>query len=160
PSEPANRKINVAGKKKGRTMNPLIQSKNTTILPVLIALTLGCFGLSPQARADCQEGCDLTNRNTFLGDDALVNNTGGSANTAIGSAALLDNTTGNNNTATGHTALQSNSGSYNTATGTGALLGNTTGNANTAIGNAALPGNTTGHNNIALGFGAGARLTT
>jgi hypothetical protein len=25
-------------------MNPLIQSKNTTILPVLIALTLGCFG--------------------------------------------------------------------------------------------------------------------
>ena len=32
-------------------MNPLTQSKNTTILPVLIALTLGCFGLSPQARA-------------------------------------------------------------------------------------------------------------
>jgi len=32
-------------------MNPLTQSKNTTILPVLIALTLACFGLSPQARA-------------------------------------------------------------------------------------------------------------
>jgi hypothetical protein len=27
-------------------MNPLTQSKNTTILPILIALTLGCFGLS------------------------------------------------------------------------------------------------------------------
>src|SRR5205809_701679 len=32
-------------------MNPLIHSKNTTILPVLIALTLTCFGLLPQARA-------------------------------------------------------------------------------------------------------------
>ena len=32
-------------------MNPLIQSKNATILPVLIALTLGCFALSPKARA-------------------------------------------------------------------------------------------------------------
>ena len=30
-------------------MNPLIQSKNATILPVVIALTLGCFGLSPLA---------------------------------------------------------------------------------------------------------------
>jgi hypothetical protein len=58
-------------------MNPLTQSKNTTILPVLIALTLGCFGLSPQARAVCQEGCF---QNTVLGDDALLNNLG-SANT-------------------------------------------------------------------------------
>ena len=32
-------------------MNPLIQSKNATILPVLIALTLGCFALSPQAQS-------------------------------------------------------------------------------------------------------------
>ena len=30
-------------------MNPLTQSKNATILPLLIALTLGCFGLSPLA---------------------------------------------------------------------------------------------------------------
>jgi len=48
-------------------MNPLTQSKNATILPVLIALTLGCFGLSPQAQAVCQEGC-LTNANTALAD--------------------------------------------------------------------------------------------
>jgi len=46
-------------------MNPLTQSKNTTILPLLIALTLGCFGLSPQARAVCQEGC-LGQQNTVL----------------------------------------------------------------------------------------------
>jgi hypothetical protein len=45
-------------------MNPLTQSKNATILPVLIALALGCFGLSPQARAVCQEGCDLSNAKT------------------------------------------------------------------------------------------------
>jgi len=32
-------------------MDPLIQSKNAAILPILIALTLGCFGLAPQARA-------------------------------------------------------------------------------------------------------------
>src|SRR4030095_9745163 len=75
PSEPANHRINVAGKKKGRNMNPLTQSKNATILPVLTALTLGCCGLSPQARAVCQEGC-LTSQNTVLGDDALIRITG------------------------------------------------------------------------------------
>src|SRR4029434_4791316 len=56
-----NQKINAAEKQKeikplttnlkGRTMNPLTQSKNTTILPVLIALMLASFGLSPQALA-------------------------------------------------------------------------------------------------------------
>src|SRR4030095_6923141 len=106
-SGPANQRINVAGKKKGRTMNPLIQSKKATILPVLIALTLGCFGLSPQARAVCQEGC-LTNSNTVLGDDALVNNTSGSGNAAIGAFALFFNTTGFGNTAIGSNALISN----------------------------------------------------
>ena len=98
-------------------MNPLIQSKNATILPVLIALTLGCFGLSPQARAVCQEGC-LTNDNTVLGDDALLNNTTGIDNTAIGFNALFSNTTGCGNTAIGVDALCSNTtGVGNTATG-------------------------------------------
>ena len=40
-------------------MNPLIQSKNITILPVLIALTLGCFALSPQARAVSPQAADV-----------------------------------------------------------------------------------------------------
>src|SRR6267142_1581386 len=92
PSGPANRRINVAGKKKGRTMNPLTQSKNTTILPVLIALTLGCFALSPQARAVCQDAC-LTNNNTVQGDDALISLTTGADNSAIGQGALNTNTT-------------------------------------------------------------------
>ena len=38
---------------------------------VFIALVLACFALSPDVRAACQQGCDLTNGNTFFGDDAL-----------------------------------------------------------------------------------------
>src|SRR5439155_25822871 len=34
----------------------------------LIPFALGHFALSPLARADCQEGCDTVNANTFLGD--------------------------------------------------------------------------------------------
>src|SRR4029434_3067007 len=133
PSEPANHRIDVAGKQKGRTMVPLIQSKNATILPVLIALTLACFGLSPQARAVCQEGC-LTNNNTVLGNDALLNNTGIS-NTATGFAALHRNTIGSFNTANGVQALYSNTtGDNNTASGYLALFWNTIGSDSTASG--------------------------
>ena len=132
----------------------------------------------PQARATCQEGCDTVNSNTFLGDDALVNNTTGFGNTAIGSSGLASNTTGTVNTATGYAALYSNTTGYlNTATGAGALdqnttgysntaigssalLVNTTGSNNTAIGNSALNANTTGSNNIAIGHEAGIRHTT
>src|SRR5205823_3564112 len=132
----------------------------------------------PQARATCQEGCDTVNFNTFLGDDALVNNTTGFGNTAIGSSGLASNTTGTVNTATGYAALYSNTTGYlNTATGAGALdqnttgysntaigssalLVNTTGSNNTAIGNSALNANTTGSNNIAIGHEAGIRHTT
>ena len=85
---------------------------------VLIALTLACFALSPQAQAVCQEGCNLPLANTFLGDDALMNNTTGVNNTAIGSFALISNTTGFENTATGVNALANNTeGSYNVAIG-------------------------------------------
>ncbi len=157
-------------------MNPLIQSKNTTILPVLIALTLGCFGLLPQARAVCQDGC-LTNFNTVLGDDALLNNPGsfntaigahvllnnqsnGWFNTAIGWQALLNNTNGGANNAIGADALYSNTtGISNTAIGNGALFLNSTGGDNTAIGPQALT-NTTGSNNIAVGAYSGFKCTT
>jgi len=136
-------------------MNPLIQSKNKTILPVLITLTLACFALSPQARAVCQQGCDLANSNTFLGDFALISNTTGAFNTAIGSNTLLVNTIGSTNTATGFAALGSNTtGSANTATGFEALLSNTTGRNNTACGVEALVSNTTGRNNTACGVSA------
>jgi uncharacterized coiled-coil protein SlyX len=150
-------------------MNPLNQSKNTTILPVLIALTLACFALSPQASATCQEGC-FSNGNTAFGDDALINNsdigydntaigfdalsnnTSGGQNTAIGFDALASNKGGLNNTATGTEALLYNTnGSDNTATGEGTLLYNTTGNQNTATGAFALQYNTTGNDNTAIG---------
>ena len=121
-------------------MNPLTQSKNTTILPVLIVLMLACFVLVPQARAVCQQGCDLSNANTFLGEDALVNNTTGNNNTATGVDALGENTTGSNNTATGLQALLNNTtGEFNTATGQQALFGSVNnGNFNTATGANAL----------------------
>jgi hypothetical protein len=133
-------------------MNPLTQSKNTTILPVLISLV--CFALLPQARAVCQQGCDASN-NTFLGEEALVNNTTGFQNTATGWLALSSNTTGTGNTATGASALVTNTtGNVNAATGSGALQNNTTGSQNTATGDFALLSNTTGNNNTAHGSAA------
>jgi uncharacterized coiled-coil protein SlyX len=136
-------------------MNPLTQSKNTTILPVLIALTLACFALSPTARAVCRQGCDVSNFNTFLGDEALGSNTTGSGNTAIGFEALLRNTTGFFNTANGSQALNSNTtGFSNTANGVAALLNNTTGNDNTVTGAGALVSNTTGSFNTVTGVAA------
>ena len=68
---------------------------------LLISLALAWFALVPQARAVCQEGCDLSNGNTFLGDDALIADTTGSDNTAIGWQALFNNRTGRLNTAVG-----------------------------------------------------------
>ena len=151
-------------------MNPLTQSKSTTILSVLIALTFACFALAPQARATCQDAC-LTNQNTVLGDEALFNNTDGSYNTAtgaqalqnnttggnntaIGAQALIYNTTGSNNTAIGYQALILNNGNQNTATGVYALVFNTTGFNNTANGFQALVNNTTGNSNTATGNNA------
>jgi uncharacterized coiled-coil protein SlyX len=142
----------------------------------LSLFALACFALAPQARAVCREGCSDTN-STFLGDDALMNNTG-DVNTAIGSIALSMNTTGSRNTATGWQALYFNTtgsfntanggaavasntaGSFNTGIGTSALLNNTTGNNNTAVGNSALFSNTTGSGNIALGDAAGTKIIT
>jgi Chaperone of endosialidase len=133
-------------------MNPLIQVKNT--IPLFL-LVLACLALSPQAPAVCQQGCDLTNDNTFLGDDALLNNTMGNLDTAIGFQALFNNTNGGANTATGFTALFSNStGDANTAIGDRALFSNTTGDSNTATGVSALESNTTGDGNTATGIQA------
>ena len=117
-----------------------------------LPIALGCFALSPQARATCQEGC-LTNQNTVLGDDALFSNTTGNDNTAIGLHALMSNTTGDLNVAIGNLALSSNTtGFFNTATGVNALLRNTTGSENTATGVDTLVDNTTGFQNTADGI--------
>src|SRR5882757_7114644 len=87
--------------------------RRSALLPVLLLMV--CFGLLPGARAVCQQGCD--GDNTFLGDDALLNNATGYANTAIGANALGANTVGHSNTAVGNSALSSSTESFeNTAT--------------------------------------------
>src|SRR6266705_997525 len=102
---------------------------------LLIPLALACFALSPQARAVCQQGCDLINGNTFLGDDALLNNTTGIYNTAIGADALYNNTTATGNTAIGDRALGFNTtGIRNTASGIRALYNLSSGDSNIGVG--------------------------
>jgi uncharacterized coiled-coil protein SlyX len=125
---------------------------------------------SPTAQAVCQDGC-LTNNNTVLGEDALLNNAGfdntaigftalrfnttGTENTAVGFDALLANNTGSNNTAIGFEALVSNTdGIFNTANGSEALSSNISGGSNTASGNVALFSNTNGSGNTASGAAA------
>ena len=115
-----------------------------------------CFALAPQARATCQEGCGTDNRNTFLGNNALIN-TSGHKNTAVGADAMGHNDTGSSDTAVGASALQFNHvGVGNTAVGFRALWLNDNSN-NTAIGANAL-GNNTGSRNTALGANAGVDL--
>jgi hypothetical protein len=125
------------------------------IYPAFALFVLACFAFSSVARGGapvCQEGCDPSD-NTFLGLDALTNNTGVN-NTAVGAFALLNNTSGDYNTATGEDALASNeTGSGNTATGVGALSSSSIGSNNTGTGYLAL-GFATGSNNTATGFGA------
>jgi len=138
-----------------------MKTKTNITYPAFALLAFACFGFSPQARATCQHGCDTSNANTFLGDDALINNTTGVNNTATGFETLLNNTTGSNNTATGSQALSSNTTGFdNTATGLNALFSNTEGVGNVANGNSALFSNTTGSNNTANGVGALAANTT
>jgi hypothetical protein len=133
----------------------------TTIPLFCLVLTFVSINVSPQARATCQEGCDTSNFNTFLGDDALISNTTGVDNTATGESALGNNTTGTGNTAIGAFALSHNiTGNYNTATGTAALDENTTGISNTATGWQALDFNTTGNSNTATGLAALGSNTT
>jgi hypothetical protein len=108
--------------------------------------------------------------NTFLGEDALTNDTTGHQNTAIGYKALYSNTlgsqntaigayslfaapVGNSNTAIGNAALFNDTfGVNNVAIGASALYYNTTGYQNTATGTLALRTNTTGYNNTANGY--------
>jgi len=120
---------------------------------LLIPLALACFALSPQARATCQEGCDTTNLNTFLGDDALLNNASKVRNTAVGFEALYNNVTSGNNTAIGYEALYTNDGWGNTGVGSEALYSNTDGAGNTAVGASALQYNV-GFDNTAIGGNA------
>jgi hypothetical protein len=114
-------------------------------------LALACWGATPAAQANCREGC--SGDNTFLGEDALLFNTG-TLNTAVGHFALRKNDNGTWNTAVGGFALFNNLASQNTAVGTFALQNNQTGGSNTAVGAWAMYFNETGAANTALGWRA------
>jgi Chaperone of endosialidase len=152
--DPGDSRIKLAGKKKGRTMNPLIQLK-TISPPLLITLALLCFGLLPKAQAVIPppDG-GYPNFNTAEGQNALFSLTTGSANTAVGWFSLFSGTQGSFNTATGAGALLFNTADQNTAFGAATLLFNTTGSDNTAVGAAALLNNTEGFANTANGVNA------
>jgi hypothetical protein len=124
--------------------------------PLLIAVTLLCFGLFSQALAvNPPPDGGYPGNNTAEGTSALFSLTSAFGNTALGYQALYKDTTGSYNTAEGFQALFSDtSGRQNTATGYSALLSNTTGSYNTANGLYALSGNTTGSNNTAIGLRA------
>jgi len=161
-------------------MNHPIRLKTTP--PLLITITLLCFGLSPTAKAllpapapdggypggNTAEGNNALHdvntavgiNNTAVGANALGDNTTGGYNVGIGSLALSSNTTGFQNTAIGTQALTNNNANFNLAIGFRALFMNTTGSHLTGIGAAALRNNTTGAGNIALGVNAGVNLTT
>src|SRR5215472_8225656 len=150
----------ILAEQKGRTMNPLIQLKQTTSV-FLIAFGLACFGLLPLVRAvsPTPDGC-FPNFTTAEGCDALQSLTTGAGNTAIGWRSIFSSSIGSFNTGVGAGALVLNTADSNTAVGTAALLLNTTGTENTAIGTAALLNNTTGGNNTANGFQALSLNTT
>ena len=136
-------------------MNPLIHSKNSTILSFLIALALAWFALSLTAQAvvPAPDG-GYPGGNTAEGQNALFSLTTGGFNTAVGFLSLRSNTTGQFNTAIGAGTLVANTADQNTATGAGALLSNATGAANTANGVLALFSNTGGLLNTATGASA------
>src|SRR5437016_3823437 len=119
---------------------------------LVIPLALGCFALSPTARAvSPPPDGGYPNQNTAEGDDALASLTTGSSNTAIGWRALSHLTTGSFNTAVGQRALWLNvTGDGNTAVGEFALP-SCLASANTAIGFSTLDALTTGTANTATG---------
>jgi hypothetical protein len=130
-----------------------------------------CLTLSPLAKAACEQGCDTTHLNTFLGDNTLINNTSGIDNvavgvgalrynsngnndTGVGAYALTANTTGSNDTAVGYSSMNVGSGLDNTAVGAYSLI-TCTGNDNTATGSNAMGQATvSGSNNTADGYRA------
>jgi hypothetical protein len=134
-------------------MNPLIQLKTTP--PLLITLTLLCFGLLPGAQAVVPppDG-GYPGGNTAEGQNALFSLTSGGYNTAVGFFSLRGDSTGNFNTAIGVGTLLANTADDNTATGAAALLSNSTGSGNTANGYQTLFNNTTGFGNMASGYQA------
>jgi hypothetical protein len=137
-----------------------MRTTNSFIYLAFTVIALGSLTLAPQARATCDQGCDIPNSNTFFGNFALHRNTTGVGNTAIGPDTLSQNSTGRDNTAMGPSSLANNdTGRYNTAIGSATLYVNESGNDNTATGVLALFANS-GSDNTATGSAALTTSTT
>src|SRR5262245_28302099 len=95
---------NSAGEERKNHMYPLIHLKKATP-SFVVPFVLTWFALAPQARAVCQQGCDSSLFNAFLGDDALISNTTGTGNTALGWRSLFSNTDASFSTGVGGGAL-------------------------------------------------------
>ncbi len=116
-----------------------------------IVITTVIFTLLPLIYGQCPEICD-GDKNTALGQSALVNNANGTNNTAVGFEALSSFTSGYGNTAVGFQALSHSTEIFNnTAIGWNALAANTTGSSEVAVGSEALAANIFGWNNTAVG---------
>src|SRR5213592_1802620 len=129
-------------------MNHPIRLK-TTAPPLLMTLTLVCFGLLPTAKAllpapspdggypggNTAEGINALHdvntavgiNNTAVGLNALTNDTTGQYNVAVGSRALENNITGDFNMAIGTEALRDNNANFNLAIGFRVRFMNSTG---------------------------------
>ncbi|PYI82987.1 MAG: hypothetical protein DMF09_13075 [Verrucomicrobia bacterium] len=139
-------------KKKGRTMNSLIQLKTTTVL--VIPMVLACLAFLPRAQAvSPPPDGGYSGFNTAEGVNALLSLGSGTFNTALGFSSLKADTTGSHNTAVGGQAVSNTTGSFNMALWQGALASNIGGNGNTAMGFQALHGNTAS-GNVAVGYQA------
>ena len=94
--------------------------------------------------------------NTFVGNQAGLNNQSGGYNVFIGSQAGLSNTTGQSNMFLGQQAGGANTtASYNLFIGNSSGSATTTGLGNTAIGDGSLLRNDVGVHNVAIGRFAG-----
>src|SRR5205814_8559049 len=104
-----------------------INLKTHSLVPILIVILIGCFGLLPkmQAVSPAPDGC-YPGFTTAEGCKALNFLTTGAGNTGVGWHSLFSDTSGNYNTGVGAGTLVLNTADSNTAVGTAALLLNTT----------------------------------
>ncbi|OGP64619.1 MAG: hypothetical protein A2169_04570 [Deltaproteobacteria bacterium RBG_13_47_9] len=123
--------------------------------------SIGIGTSSPVSKLDVNGDVNINSSLAYKIGGSAVLSTKGTGNTFVGNNAGLNNTTGNNNTFLGYYAGYANiDGDYNTFLGRGAGRFNTTGNNNSFLGYLAGYTNTTGGFNTFFGYYAGYANTT
>ncbi len=136
--------LRIPGLQSGASANDVLTFDGTDITlaaPAAADPITSSLDIGPTKTIKLDAVSPLGTRNSFLGENAGVNNTTGDSNVAIGFGALENNTTGNENIAIGRAALDAGSGGSNVAIG----------------GNAAS--STAGGNNVCIGSGAAANMS-